>query len=115
MPSTIWRIAGLLAALQASFVSAEAAAEAVSKTITKDVVIVGGGASGAHAAVRLREDFGKSIVLIEKHDYLVRFCPLIGLSFPQSRREKRTEERKTGKTEHRAKRRGQPEIDSSFL
>lgn len=35
-----------------------------------DIVIVGGGASGAHSAVRLREDFNKSIVLIEKTDRL---------------------------------------------
>lgn len=33
--------------------------------ITKDVVIIGGGASGTYAAVRLREDLGKSIVVIE--------------------------------------------------
>jgi len=44
-----------------------------SQIIVKDVAIVGGGASGAHAAVRLREDFGKSIVLIEKKGRLVRF------------------------------------------
>ena len=44
-------------------------------TITKDVVIVGGGASGAYAAVRLREDFGKSILLVEANDHLVREEP----------------------------------------
>ncbi|KAH6655669.1 amine oxidase [Truncatella angustata] len=43
---------------------------AASSIIEKDVVIVGGGASGAHAAVRLREDYGKSIVIIEKQDNL---------------------------------------------
>lgn len=37
----------------------------------KDVVIVGGGASGAYAAVRLRDDYNKSIVLVEKNDHLV--------------------------------------------
>lgn len=37
-----------------------------SRIIHRDVAIVGGGASGAYAAVRLKEDFGKSIVLIEK-------------------------------------------------
>jgi cation diffusion facilitator CzcD-associated flavoprotein CzcO len=40
--------------------------------ISRDVVIVGGGASGAYAAVRLRDDFGKSIALIEKQSILVR-------------------------------------------
>jgi len=43
------------------------------RIITKDVAILGGGASGAHAAVRLREDLGKSIVVIEKQEDLV--CP----------------------------------------
>ncbi|KAL4767043.1 hypothetical protein BDW60DRAFT_200935 [Aspergillus nidulans var. acristatus] len=42
----------------------------ISDTISKDVVIVGGGAGGAYAAVRLREDYGKSIALIEKRGYL---------------------------------------------
>lgn len=42
-------------------------------TIEKDVVIIGGGASGSHAAVRLREDYGKSVVVIEKEAILVRF------------------------------------------
>ena len=37
----------------------------------KDVVVVGGGASGAYAAVRIRDDFGKSIARIEKQDILV--------------------------------------------
>ncbi|KAM7201742.1 hypothetical protein V8F20_004703 [Naviculisporaceae sp. PSN 640] len=39
-------------------------------TIQRDVVIVGGGAAGSHAAVRLREDEGKSVVLIEKEAIL---------------------------------------------
>ncbi|KAF3356325.1 hypothetical protein VDGD_08210 [Verticillium dahliae] len=34
--------------------------------IERDVVVLGGGASGAHAAVRLREDYGKSVILVEK-------------------------------------------------
>lgn len=37
-----------------------------------DVCIVGGGATGAYAAVRLREDFNKTVVVIEKADRLVR-------------------------------------------
>lgn len=51
-----------------------AAAGALSNTIdgviNRDVIIVGGGASGAHAAVKLR-DMGKTIVLVEKQDRLV--------------------------------------------
>lgn len=51
-----------------------AAAGGVSDTtnevINRDIVIVGGGASGAHAAVKLR-DMGKTIVLVEKRDKLV--------------------------------------------
>jgi hypothetical protein len=39
--------------------------------IHKDVVIIGGGASGTYAAVRLREDFNKSIVVVERDDHLV--------------------------------------------
>lgn len=50
-----------------------AAAGGVSDTtnevINRDVVIVGGGASGAHAAVKLR-DMGKTIALVEKRDKL---------------------------------------------
>ena len=40
--------------------------------IEKDVAIIGGGASGTYAAVRLREDLDKSIILIERDDHLVR-------------------------------------------
>lgn len=43
----------------------------LNRIITKDVAILGGGASGAHAAVRLREDFGKSTIVIEKQEDLV--------------------------------------------
>lgn len=37
---------------------------------TRQVVIIGGSAAYAHAAVCLREDYGKSIALIEKQDIL---------------------------------------------
>ncbi len=45
-----------------------------SKTITRDVAIIGGGASGAHAAVWLRDN-GQSVVVVEKADQLVRPLP----------------------------------------
>ena len=41
-------------------------------TIHRDVAIIGGGASGAYSAVRLREDFGLKVILIEKDSILVR-------------------------------------------
>lgn len=40
-------------------------------TLERDIVIIGGGAAGSHAAVRLRDDFGKSVVLVEKESVLV--------------------------------------------
>ncbi|RYP18443.1 hypothetical protein DL765_003955 [Monosporascus sp. GIB2] len=43
--------------------------DAAPRSITRDVVIIGGGASGAHAAVRLK-DMGQSIVLVEKQAIL---------------------------------------------
>lgn len=42
------------------------------QTITRDVAVVGGGASGAHAAVWLRDN-GQSVVVVEKADQLVSF------------------------------------------
>lgn len=56
--------------------AATAAAAVTSKcggckeTITRDVVVIGGGASGAHAAVWLRDN-GQSVVVVEKADQLV--------------------------------------------
>jgi NADPH-dependent 2,4-dienoyl-CoA reductase/sulfur reductase-like enzyme len=41
-----------------------------SECIERDVVVVGGGASGAHAAVWLR-DHGHSVIVVEKADQLV--------------------------------------------
>lgn len=49
-----------------------ASANRCSQTITRDVVVIGGGASGAHAAVWLH-DAGKSVVLVERADQLVSF------------------------------------------
>ena len=41
------------------------------EVIIRDVAIIGGGSSGAYAAVRLKEDFNKTIVLVEKAARLV--------------------------------------------
>lgn len=65
---TLTTVSGALAAFDCSFFN-------LFETIEKDVVIVGGGGSGAHAAVRLREDYNKSVVLIEKEPILVRKKP----------------------------------------
>lgn len=67
-----------------------AAIHALPDVLFKDVVIVGGGASGSYAAVRLREDFGKSITLVEKDEVLVRphryhVRGSVGGSFPAGR------------------------------
>lgn len=48
-------------------------ADGFSDILHRDVVVIGGGASGAYAAVRLRDDFNKSIALIEKQSILVCF------------------------------------------
>lgn len=40
-----------------------------------DVAIVGGGATGSYAAVRLREDYGKTVLVIEKEHKLVSGLP----------------------------------------
>lgn len=43
--------------------------------IIKDVIILGGGASGSYAAVRLK-DSGKTVVLVEQKDHLAsHLCP----------------------------------------
>ena len=64
----------LVSLLATASLATTAAAATCSPVLKKDVVIVGGGASGAHAAVRLREDLGQSIVLIEKEAILVSLC-----------------------------------------
>lgn len=40
-------------------------------TVEVDVAIIGGGATGTYAAVRLREDFQKTVAVIEKDIKLV--------------------------------------------
>src|SRR6478735_626626 len=42
------------------------------QAIDVDVAVVGGGGSGGYAAVQLRENYGKKIVVIEKQKQLVR-------------------------------------------
>ncbi|KAK7946391.1 uncharacterized protein PG986_010712 [Apiospora aurea] len=59
---------GIVAVIPTSIAAASAETSS-SKTIKTDVVIVGGGAGGAHAALRLK-DMGKSVVLIEQDSTL---------------------------------------------
>ncbi|KAK3315960.1 amine oxidase [Apodospora peruviana] len=61
-------LGGLVVA--ASLGSASLSQSIASRILVKNVAIVGGGASGAHAALRLKEDYGKSIVVIEAADHL---------------------------------------------
>lgn len=46
--------------------------KSTSETIDVDVAIIGGGATGAYAAVRLRDDYQKAVLVIEKENRLVR-------------------------------------------
>lgn len=48
-----------------------AAAQATEDVLEVDVAIIGAGATGGYAAVRLREDFKKSVVVIEKSNRMV--------------------------------------------
>ena len=67
--------AAVLAAISAGAVCAQSFDEgrfSANDIVEKDVAIIGGGASGTYAAVRLREDFGVSVVVVEKEDHLVR-------------------------------------------
>ncbi|KAI0881954.1 FAD/NAD(P)-binding domain-containing protein [Annulohypoxylon maeteangense] len=56
-----WASHGLSASVDSSFSAAD--------TIQRDVVVVGGGSSGTHAAIRLR-DAGKTVVVVEKQAQL---------------------------------------------
>jgi heterodisulfide reductase subunit A-like polyferredoxin len=53
--------------------------------LVKDVVIIGGGASGAYAAIRLRDDYNRSIVLVEKQDHLVSISSSIMQFIPHEK------------------------------
>lgn len=59
-----------LSAIAITFISVVNAGIAVSHIIEKDIAILGAGASGTYAAVRLREDYNNSIVVIEKNDHI---------------------------------------------
>lgn len=64
-------LAAITTCLAALITAGTAATAQAPKTVVKDVAIIGGGASGAYAAVRLRNDYGKSIALIEMQGRLV--------------------------------------------
>lgn len=53
-------------------VATAASATELPKLLFKDVVVIGGGASGTYAAIRLRDDENKSVAVIEKQSILVR-------------------------------------------
>lgn len=50
---------------------AYAVAAAPNQVVNKDVLVIGGGASGARAVLRLRDDFDLSVALIGKQAILV--------------------------------------------
>ena len=68
MFSKLLTLTAIVAQATADWCEADVAPQDV---IHKDVVIIGGGASGTYAAVRLREDYNKSIVVVERDDHLV--------------------------------------------
>lgn len=51
--------------------TARVAASEQPNVLVKDVAIIGGAASGVYAGVRLRDDYGKSIAIVELQDRLV--------------------------------------------
>jgi len=63
-------LAAVLALATTGLAAIDESAFAAGDIITKDVAIIGGGASGTYAAVRLREDHDVSIELIEIDDHL---------------------------------------------
>lgn len=69
LKSTLLQAGGLLAIHRA------AAKCAPRSTVNTDVIIIGGGAGGAHAAVQLT-DAGQDVIVIEKQADLVRFVKI---------------------------------------
>jgi heterodisulfide reductase subunit A-like polyferredoxin len=68
----------LSAAVPAAWAEIDVSSFSAKDTIVRDVVIIGGGASGAHAAVRLQEKYGKSVIVVEQDSILACcFCHLI--------------------------------------
>ena len=70
----IFRVLVLLVTLVPITAAIERYDFAAEDTIIKDVAIVGGGASGTYAAVRLREDYNTSVVVVEAQNRLVGLC-----------------------------------------
>ncbi|MCJ1328092.1 hypothetical protein MMC10_004767 [Thelotrema lepadinum] len=66
----IFRVLVLLVTLVPITAAIERYDFAAEDTIIKDVAIVGGGASGTYAAVRLREDYNTSVVVVEAQNRL---------------------------------------------
>lgn len=56
--------------LRVAHASANERGFGVSHIIERDIAILGAGASGTYAAVRLREDYNRSIVVVEKDDHI---------------------------------------------
>jgi heterodisulfide reductase subunit A-like polyferredoxin len=81
--TTLRILAGLVAA---AAVATEASLpnSIASRIVVRKVAIIGGGASGSHAALRLKEDFGHSVVVIEKENHLVCCAPSGSSGAPES-------------------------------
>lgn len=67
LKQTLVKTSGLLAALAASDNSNVS-------VVTTDTLVIGGGAGGAHAAVRLT-DYGQDVILVERQPILVGLTP----------------------------------------
>lgn len=72
------------------------------QAIDVDVAVVGGGGSGGYAAVQLRENYGKKIVVIEKQTQLV--CKLSDFSMAEKLTYRRAATHSHGTIQSREKR-----------